>query len=347
MRSLRNRRWRPGPALLVLVVALAAAGAPPAGSSSTMSATPIDSSTCPQTVSGSVRLETDLICTNTSGLIVGADNTVIDLNGHTITCVAPGDGYAGSCQGTGANGALQDSDTPEVGVDSNNHDNVHVFSHVDGGTIDGFDRGVFVRADSDNAKVRQLTITGPPVSTGFRPPVFGAVVEGDHCRGGIVRVDGNVIDHQTTGIRVNNASCVYVGSNVVRDNTGADPAVAVNAGIRIRNSSTNQVRGNLVIDNGNGVVAPPPPDSGIVLDGPTAPATGNLIVGNSVNGNDGEGIATDTGASGNDIVNNDMRSNTKFDAFSEPTESNNWSNNNHCNTQTTPQPPAGVCNPGE
>ena len=53
---------------------------------STQDATPITSPTCPQTVSGSVRLETDLVCTDSTALIVGSNNTVIDLNGHQITC---------------------------------------------------------------------------------------------------------------------------------------------------------------------------------------------------------------------------------------------------------------------
>jgi hypothetical protein len=36
-----------------------------------------------------------------------------------------------------------------------------------------------------------------------------------------------------------------------------------------------------------------------------------------VNGNDGEGIATAQGAAGNSIVNNEMRFNSQFDAYSD------------------------------
>jgi hypothetical protein len=68
---------------------------------------------------------------------------------------------------------------------------------------------------------------------------------------------------------------------------------------------------------------------------------------NEVNGNDGEGIATAQGAAGNSIVNNEMRFNSQFDAYSDDSGANSWNNNNRCRTQTTPQPPPGVCNSGE
>jgi parallel beta-helix repeat protein len=319
---------------LTLVIALAAAVAGAPGAASTPAATPIVSSACPQTVSGSVRLETDLHCTNTSGLVVGADNTSIDLNGHKIICT--GSGYQRSCQG----------DSVEIGVDTNNYDNVHVFSHVNGGTIDGFDRGVFVRSLSDSATVKQLIITGPAlVTVPYRPSVYGVLVEGNHCPNGGVLVGGNDIGNHTTGIRLNTASCVNVGGNTVHDNSGGDPDLTLNAGIRLRNSSTNEVRGNVVTHNGSGVVSPPPPDSGIVLG--TAPTTNNLVVGNKVNGNDGEGITTAQGAAGNTITNNEMRFNSQFDAFSDNSGTNSWNKNNRCRTQTSAQPPAGVCNAGE
>jgi hypothetical protein len=318
---------------LALVIALAAAVAGAPGAAPTPAATPIVSSACPQTVSGSVRLETDLLCTNTSGLIVGADNTAIDLNGHKIVCT--GTGYQGSCQG----GSV------EIGVDTNNYDSILVFSHVKGGTIDGFDRGVFVRSLSDNATVKQLTLTGPPLSTvpPYRPAVFGVLVEGNHCPNGGVLIGSNEVENHTTGIRVSGASCVNVSSNYVHDNNGGDPDT-INVGIRIRNSSANRVGGNVVTFNGNGVVLLPP-DGGISLD--NAATTNNIVVGNDVNNNDGEGIEASLDAAGNNVVNNVMRVNTDFDAFSDNSGTNSWNKNNRCRTQTSPQPPAGVCNAGE
>lgn len=248
-----------------------------------------------------------------------------------------GSGYEGSCQG----GSVQ------AGVDTNNYDNVHVFSHVKGGTIDGFDRGVFVESLSDGATVKQLTLTGPPLAAvpPYRPAVFGVLVEGNHCANGGVLIGGNDVANHTTGIRLNSAGCVNMSGNAVHDNSGGDPDLTLNAGIRVRNSSTNQIRGNVVTGNGSGVVAPPPPDSGIVLD--NTATTGNQVVGNKVNGNDGEGITTAGGAAGNTIVNNEMRFNSQFDAYSDDSGANTWNKNNRCRTQTSLQPPAGVCNAGE
>jgi len=334
-----RRTCRRAVGALTVAVALAAAGGGVPGAESAVAATPIVSSACPQTVSGSVRLETDLLCTNTSGLVVGDDNTSIDLNGHEIVCT--GSGYRGSCQGPPGD------DPPEVGVDTNKYDGVHVFSHVKGGTIDGFDRGVFVRNLSDNATVKQLTLTGPPLAAvpPYRPAVFGVLVEGDHCQSGGVLIGGNEAENQTTGIRVNVASCVSVNSNIVHDNSGGDPDATLNVGIRIRNSSRNVVNGNVVTGNGSGVVAPPPPDSGISLD--NLLTTGNQVVRNQVNSNNGEGISISEGAAGNSIVNNAMRFNKQFDAYSDNSGTDRWNKNNRCRTQTTPQPPPGVCNPSE
>ncbi len=332
-RSPAGRLWllssRVGAVVAIAIGLMAApAGAPQA-------APPSPAVTCGQTVSGSVLLGADLHCTNSSGLIVGADGTAIDLNGHEIVCT--GSGFQGSCQG----GA------PEIGVDTAGFDDVHVFSHVGGGTIDGFDQGVYVRGTSDGATVKQLVVTGPdlPAVPPYRPAVFGILVEGNHCAGGNVLVGDNEVENQTTGIRVNVASCVNVGSNAVHDNGGGDPALTLNVGIRVRNSGSNVIHGNVVTRNGSGVIAPPPPDAGISLD--NAATTGNQVAGNEVSDNNGEGISTAEGASANTIVNNTMRSNAQFDAYSDGAGSNSWNNNNRCRTQTTPDPPAGVCNPGE
>jgi parallel beta-helix repeat protein len=291
---------------------------------------------CGQTVSGSVRLAADLQCTDSSGLVIGADGTSIDLNGYKIVCT--GTGFGGSCQG---------SATARIGVDTNNYDDVHVFSHVGGGTIVGFDRGVYIRGSSDGATVKQLTLTGPdlPAVPPYRPAVFGILVEGDHCAGGNVLVGDNEVENQTTGIRLSLASCVNVSRNSVHDNGGGDPDLTLNVGIRVRNSSSNIISGNVVTHNGSGVISPPPPDAGISLDNPAT--SGNQIVGNEVNDNNGEGISTAQGASGNTIVNNTMRSNAALDAYSDGAGSNSWNNNNNCQTQTIPDPPAGVCNPAE
>src|SRR5215831_13755139 len=51
---------------------------------STTTITPVTNPACGEVVQGNVNLTSNLNCTG-DGLIVGADNTVINLNGYTIT----------------------------------------------------------------------------------------------------------------------------------------------------------------------------------------------------------------------------------------------------------------------
>jgi hypothetical protein len=284
--------------------------------------TSIVSSTCPQLVSGVVRLEVDLACADTDGLIVTADNTIIDLNGHRITC--KGAGYLGSCQG---------------GLDD------------DGVDTDGFDNGVWIRSDSDNVKVKQLTITGPPAPmTGptLRPLSFGILVAGPDCNGGNIRLGGgsrtgNDISNHLTGIFLNPAACVYIGYNFVHDNSST--LFVGDSGIDLTNAPNNHVRSNIVTRNGNGQAVTGFADAGVQLFGELT--VDCLLTENQVNQNMGHGIEALQRTADNYIVNNQMLFNTRVDAFSDQTSVNRWNENNRCQTQTTPEPPPGVCNPNE
>src|SRR5262249_13336173 len=101
---------------------------------------------CMSLVSGNVTLTADLTCNNVTGLQVAADNTTINLNGHTITCM--GAGFAGSCQmPAGASGIL-----------SINHNTVAILGP---GTISGFENGIAMFGGK-GLLIRDVTVTGPP-----------------------------------------------------------------------------------------------------------------------------------------------------------------------------------------
>jgi Periplasmic copper-binding protein (NosD) len=310
-------------------------------SPSTLAATPITLPTCPQEAAGSVRLEVDLVCLETSGLIVTSDNTVIDLNGHRIVC--QGTGYMGSCQGRAPPAEFDD----QRGIDTNGHDNVHIFSHVPGGTIDGFDQGVHVRRGSDNVKVKQLIITGPPATNGPRSGITrGVFVDGAACGDGHVRIGGgsetgNDISNHHRGIEAFQSACVYIGYNRVHDNQGGGSGNGV-GGIFITSTSDSHIRSNVVTRNGDGDRNL---DAGIRLSDP--PTTGNLVVENEANENNPYGIRTAVFAADNYIVNNQMLFNREVDAHSDQLSVNQWNENNRCLTQTTPEPPPGVCSPDD
>ncbi len=309
----------------------------------TLAATPIVSPTCPRTVSGSVRLETDLLCANSDGLIVGSDNTVIDLNGHKIVCTGEPGGYFGSCQGP-----VGDNREDDQGIDTNNHQNVHIFSHVPGGTVDGFDVGIRVRTNSHNVKVKQVTVTGPAGAPGVvRPVTVGIFITNVNCDGGSVRIGGgtntgNDVSYQTRGIETTFSACVYIGANRVHDNR-ENGFFFGSVGIFVHSSPNSHIRGNVVTNNGDGFSL----NGGLDLQGFPTNTTNTLVVENEFTEDRGNGVETLSGASDNYIVNNQMLGNTNFDAFSSPASVNRWNENNRCVTQTTPQPPPGVCSPDD
>jgi hypothetical protein len=297
--------------------------------------------TCPQpiTSSGFFKLTGDVTCLDQTWITVGADNVVIDLNGHTVTCVGPG--FQASCQ----------EDFPandDFGVDTNGHNNVHVFSSQPGGTIKNFVTGVFVNGGS-NVKVKQLLFDGPPrILANDRPPSQGIRVKmaNASCNGNI-RIGGGVqtgneVRNYTEGIEVDDSSCVEIGFNNVHDNN-SDPHEC--HGIVIEDSAHLNIHHNNVHNNGEGLAT----DGGLTLRGPGTTdvlVTGNTVGTSITDANNGDGISVRNFAHGNNIVNNVMKHNAFFDAAARPPSSpplNFWGQNNDCITQTTPEPPPGTC----
>lgn len=172
-----------------------------------------------------MKLANDLVCPDTDGLIVASDSTVIDLNGHRIACV--GSGFEGSCQGVATTGGVSEINptlSEDNGVEINGRRNVHVFTSVPGGTIDGFDNGVRINR-SENVKVEFLTITGPPgtIVANPRPASHGVLINGAGCDGqihiGTGESSGNDISGHNQGIAIN-GDCVDVVHNRLHDNDG-------------------------------------------------------------------------------------------------------------------------------
>ncbi len=340
-----------------LVLLLAAAVLPVALGPAEAKETPV---TCGQVVVGTVKLANDLHCVETDGLIVGSDDTIIDLNGHRIVCT--GAGYRGSCQGTA--GASAPDEEPENGVSIEGHDNVHVFTSVYGATIDGFDNGVAIDRSSD-VKVEHLIITGPPAlepadPANPRPFSHGIIVRQSNCGGdkqhhlGTGEKPGNDISNHNQGIAIN-GSCVSVVQNRVHHNN-SNGSIPSN-GILLNGASNVVVRGNAVYENGD-TIDSTEQDGGITLRNR---ANGNHITNNEVNSNRGDGISVRSGASNNKMDNNVMLLNGGagagsifYDAAgrgapggppgSEPL--NEWNQNNRCVTQNQEVPP-GTCGADE
>src|ERR671925_1567261 len=102
-------------------------------------AAPITNPACGEVVQGNVNLTANLNC-NGDGLIVGADNTVINLNGYTIT--GPG------------------QQSSKVGVVVPNNDNVMLTGP---GAIKGFQAGVLATG-SNNVQIKSIILTGNEIA---------------------------------------------------------------------------------------------------------------------------------------------------------------------------------------
>lgn len=349
---------------MFVVVGAAAAvlgmGAAPAQAAQ---ATPV---ACNQVVSGTVKLANDLVCPDTDGLVVGSDNTVIDLNGHRIDCV--GGGFEGSCQGVAPTGGVAEADaaTSDDGVDINGRRNVHVFTSVPGATIHGFDNGVRIR-NSENVKVEFLTMTGPPgtILANPRPASHGVLVGGATCDGqihlGTGQNSGNDISGHNQGIAIN-GDCVDVVHNRLHDNDGGltvrggVPTGAVPSnGLLISNGYRNVARGNEIFANGDEDASD---DAGTRIRFNSAD---NLITNNVVSENLGDGILLEQGANSNHVLNNTMLFNggpltgsVFYDAAERVSQGgppgtdplNEWNRNNRCLTQNQGVPP-GTCEPDD
>lgn len=321
---------------------------------------------CEMPVSGTIKVANDIVCPDTDGLIVVADNTIIDLNGHRISCV--GSGFEGSCQGVAPTGGVSETDPAfDNGVEIDGRQNVHVFSSVPGGTIEGFDNGVRIR-NSRNVKVEFLTITGPEgtIVANPRPASHGVLVNGSSCDGkvhiGTGQSRGNDISHHNQGIAIS-GDCVDVVHNRLHDNDGGltvragVPTGAVPSnGLLISDGARNVVRGNEIFANGDEDGSD---DAGIRVR--RQGSTDNVLTNNSVHDNLGDGILMEMGANSNLITDNTMLGNGAalsgtlfFDAAgrgapggppgSEPL--NEWNQNNRCLTQNQEVPP-GTCEPDD
>lgn len=355
----RPKRFRGAAVLAMLALGLGFAPLPagPVAAETDLALAPETPVVCGQVVAGTIKLANDLNCVETDGLIVGADNTIIDLNGHRITCT--GVGYLGSCQGI-ANGITLPDEEPEDGVLIEGRNNVHVVDNKSGGTIEGFDNGIRIERSTE-VKIERLTITGPPSPGEFNPRPFshGILIRGAQCTGGVSNIHlgtgqskGNDLSHANQGIAIN-GSCVSVVHNRVHNNNSTD-SVPSN-GILINGGSNNVVRANEVFANGD-----PPERDNLKQDGGITMrnrANNNHITNNIVNDNLGDGISVRTESFSNKMDNNTMLRNGAetsgtlyYDAAGRdapggyPGDSplNEWNPNNVCITQNAEVPP-GIC----
>ena len=151
------------------------------GSASTTTITPITNPACGEVVQGNVNLTSNLVCTG-DGLIVGADNTVINLNGYTIS--GPG---------------LQSS---KVGIVVPDNDNVIINGD---GTIKGFQAGVLVTG-ANNVQIKLVGLTGNEIG------LFSTGAKG-------VSISQSTIWNNNLGVAMHSSGGATIMSNMLSGNS--------------------------------------------------------------------------------------------------------------------------------
>jgi len=198
---------------------------------------------CGDTITANTTLDSDLVDCPDNGIVIGADDITLDLNGHTID----GDGVLG----------CDEFYACDFGVDNTAG---HPGLTIEDGTIRGFATAVFVFGASDN-RLRRLSASHN---------ILGGVVLIASPGARLARnsISANGLTTDQAGLIVFDSSDVRIDGNAVRDNGDigmfligvGDSRVESNslsgnpeAGM-ILDGGGNEVSGNRVSRNGDGLV---------------------------------------------------------------------------------------------
>jgi len=223
---------------------------------------------CGATITTNTKLDSDLTNCPSNGIVIGADNITLDLNGHTVG----GDGVpAPSC--------FDDDGICDLGISNSAG---HVGVTIKGGAVRGFDIGISVAGnenrvqgvatannssfglilgdstgsridhnssvddgvsgilmfDSSDSRIDHNSVAG---TTGYAMPVFGSSRN---------RIDQNVLTGDQHGILLE-SSDAHEGSN---DNEIRANRISHGGSIEIDHSSDNRVEENTLSNPGDGIL---------------------------------------------------------------------------------------------
>ena len=222
--------------------------------------------TCGQTITQSTVLDNDLSgCTN-NGIVVGADNITLDLNGHTVAGTsASGDQggvvLVGRTGVTVRNGTVRNFDVGVVieGGSNNTVEGINAFDNISfSGTTNRGGDGIAILSSRDNSILRNNTVNNGPFSgigiysdiDSAHPRSTGGVSSGNVVDGNVVqgniqgRTPNNVVNNDNIGIRLEPGNTRnFILNNRVTGN-GLDGIT-----LFVRNTFT-VVRSNIVTENG-------------------------------------------------------------------------------------------------
>jgi parallel beta-helix repeat protein len=272
---------------------------------------------CGQVITQNTVLDADVGPCPGTGLVIGAADITLDLNGHTVS------------------GALS-STSPGILVDAPLSGASNVRVRIVNGTVMGFRIGVSVSTSVDNTierlVVRDNLCHGIELrgigSGGYFPAarnlVRDNVIQANGCAGVHLfqRADFNVIERNV--ITANAGSGVLLQptgpNNSPRDNQVRQNSISANGldGITER-SFFNTFSGNLVRANGG---------SGVRI-AEAFVTERSRVLGNTVTGNAVDGVVIERGRHGNEVIGNTASSNGATDLVDQnfQCDSNVWRNN--------------------
>ena len=172
---------------------------------------------CGQTITSNLTLGKDLTGCTGDGLVVGAPNITLDLNGYAISS----DGQKEQLCGPGAvNG-------PDFGVDNSaGHDGVKIKN----GTVVGFEEGIELIAAADNA-VTNMDVSGVYPNTGGGVGSCQLIYAERSDR---VRISDSTVDsNHIRGIGIKSTQGALIQNNEVKDHRHAGIAVWASSGTRV------------------------------------------------------------------------------------------------------------------
>jgi parallel beta-helix repeat protein len=249
--------------------------------------------TCGATVTTNTTLHRDLVNCPGNGIVIGADDITLDLNGHTID----GDGVLSDCP-------PENVDFCDLGVDNTAG---HTGVTVKGGSISDFTHGVL--DEGSNNVLRGLSVSnsfgsGIALLNAQNDRVTGSFLHDNgltqEAQGVIVffgsgnQVDGNLLSNNgDTGVFLRASDDNRVTNNSLVGNRNAGVATTGGIGNQV---SSNHIAGSqflgIVIDGDHNLVknnqmslptgCPDACSFGISFEG----GTGNLLTGNVINGGD-------------------------------------------------------------
>jgi large repetitive protein len=202
--------------------------------------------TCGDTITVDTRLDSDLVNCPNNGIVIGADDVTLDLNGHTVA----GDGESvESCP---------EGEFCDIGLLNDGHDGVTVRN----GSVDGFGIGAFIGRTRESrvlgisssgnaffgfivAESARSLVRNSSGSRNLAPDGDGIGLFGSHD----VRIVGNSFRHNPLGLHVEDST-----DNLIRGNgfSGNDLGILMEAdGNQVRRNRSVRDGGILVLGSQN------------------------------------------------------------------------------------------------